>query len=87
MVRRSPPPITLAELRNGTSWVWVYCEKCPHRSALALAAPIIYFGPEASSDVLRRGSRCRKCGHRGASLKLPSWVDSVIGEEPFPAAG
>jgi hypothetical protein len=29
-------------------------------------------GADASSDVLRRNSRCSRCGHHGALLQLPS---------------
>ena len=33
---------------------------------------------------LRRSARCSKCGAKGASLMLPSWVSTTIGFAPFP---
>jgi hypothetical protein len=33
-------------------------------------------GPDASSDMLRRSARCSKCGAKGATLTLPSWVST-----------
>jgi hypothetical protein len=38
---------------------------------MAIAPLIIRWGPEASSDVLRR---CARCGSRGATLQHPSYV-------------
>jgi hypothetical protein len=34
--------------------------------------PIILWGFDAPSDVLRRRMRCTVCGRRGAGLRLPS---------------
>ena len=51
---------------------------------MALAPAIIRWGPDASSDVLRRRARCSKCGHKGATLQIPGWVGGEIGVAPFP---
>jgi hypothetical protein len=41
-------------------------------------------GPHASSDRLRKNLVCERCGHRGALLFHPSWVDMNVGWQPFP---
>jgi hypothetical protein len=66
--------------------VWVHCEArdCHHRSPLKLAEPIARYGEDMTSDVLRLKTRCSNCGTRGATLRLPSWVDSTTGHAPFP---
>jgi hypothetical protein len=45
---------------------------------------IIRWGPDASSDVLRRKARCIRCGRKGAMLTYPSWIGEDVGEQPFP---
>src|SRR6516164_8603401 len=44
----------------------------------------VRWGPDASSDVLRRSARCNKSGRKGAVLQHPSWAGMHIGFEPFP---
>ncbi len=85
--RRDPPgPVpTLAQLRRGTCWLWLYCRACPHSAPAALAPLIIRWGANASSDTLRRRARCMRCGGKGAMLMHPSWGDSQMGLQPFPA--
>jgi hypothetical protein len=51
---------------------------------LALAPFVIRWGAEASSNVMRERLRCAVCGHLGAVLQHPSWIDAQIGEQPFP---
>jgi hypothetical protein len=82
----SRPIPTLGQLAAQTSWVWVHCEArdCHHRSPLKLAEPIARYGEDMTSDVLRLKTRCSNCGTRGATLRLPSWVDSTTGHAPFP---
>ena len=53
--------------------MWVYCERCQHRSPTALAPSIIRWGPEASSDLLRRSARCTECGGKGATIHIQGW--------------
>ena len=80
------PVTTLGQLaKQPPRWVWIYCENtaCLHYSAVALIPFIIRWGPNASSDRLRR-LRCKKCGHRNASLKTASWGDNQTGYAPFP---
>jgi hypothetical protein len=42
------------------------------------------WGPDTSSDMLRRSARCTKCDRKGAVLQHPSWAGIHIGFEPFP---
>jgi hypothetical protein len=53
---------------------------------MAFAPLIIRWGPDASSDVLRRNARCTRCGRKGAMLTHPSWISEDVGEQPFPVA-
>ena len=82
-----PGPIpTLGELARQALWVHVYCEArdCHHRSPMRLADVIARFGENASSDVLRTKTRSVACGALGATIRLPSWVNSEVGIAPFP---
>jgi hypothetical protein len=85
------PPPTLAQLHSLAHWVWLCCEgkkadgrQCWHQGRVLLVLPEILYGVGASSDRLRLKARCRACGSRGASLRIPSWVDPDTGVEPFP---
>jgi hypothetical protein len=51
---------------------------------MAFAAPVILWGADAPSDVLRQCARCIACSNRGASLKHPTWGGNNIGFLPFP---
>jgi len=51
---------------------------------MMLAQFIIRWGPEASSDLLRKNARCTECGHKGATLSHPGWGGSQRGFLPFP---
>lgn len=64
--------------------MWVYCNACGRGVATALAPLIIRFGPDASGDVIRKGARCQACGGKGAMLMHPSWVNTIVGWDPFP---
>jgi hypothetical protein len=79
------PRPTLGQLQRATPWVWVYCDRCLHRSPLACAVAVIRWGPQESSDKLRRCARCTACGHKGATIQHPSWVGEHVGFAPFPA--
>ena len=83
MKTETPRP-TLEQLRRGTPWCWVVCEYCMHRKPVAFVPFIIRWGPDASSDMLRRSARCTKCGRKGAALQHPSWAGMDVGFEPFP---
>lgn len=69
-------------------WVRVYClgRDCNHSAPMALTPLVIRWGFGVSSDRLRQCARCTACGHRGAELKTPGWVDMIVGPEPFPVA-
>ena len=86
MDTRPPPPIaTLGQLHSGQPhWFWAHCGMCSRQRAIPLAPFVIRWGTDASSDMLRRNLTCSHCGHRGASLQHPSWVDTQIGVQPFP---
>jgi hypothetical protein len=36
------------------------------------------------ADVLRRAGRCTVCGHKGATLRHPTWKNHNVGVVPFP---
>jgi hypothetical protein len=76
---------TLGDLHRATPWLWLYCEKCRHSAPIACVVPVIRWGPDISSDKLRRCARCTSCGHRGATLQHPGWGGADIGFLPFPA--
>jgi hypothetical protein len=65
-----PPraPLTLAELRKNCCWVWAYCGKsgCGGSAPIAIAPFIIRWGPDASSDLIRRSLRCARYGGKVA---------------------
>lgn len=86
MISRQPSPVpTLGQLRRESPWLRMFCAGgCGHHRPVALAPFIIRWGADASSAVLRRTARCSVCGHKGATLQHPSWVNSLIGFEPFP---
>ena len=84
MKRPQGPVPTLGELQESTSWFWLWCERCQHSAPIKFAPLIERWGADASSDKLRRGARCTVCGHKGATLQHPGWVDSVVGFQPFP---
>jgi hypothetical protein len=61
-MKPAPPVPTLEQLRRDCHWCWVVCERCLHRRAVAFVPLIIRWGPDTSSDALRRSARCGKCG-------------------------
>ena len=82
-----PGPVpTLEDIGRDAPWVWVNCARtgCYHRAPMKLAPLIERWGPGTSSDKLRHSARCAKCGHRGATLTTPSWINSLVGIAPFP---
>ena len=85
MKTETPRP-TLEQLRRGTPWCWIVCEHCMHRKPVALVPFIIRWGPDASSDMLRRSARCSSCGRKGAALQHPSRAGMHVGFEPFPSS-
>jgi hypothetical protein len=48
-------------------WLWLLCNSCGHRVAVALVPYVIRWGADASSDLLREHARCSVCGQRGAT--------------------
>lgn len=85
--RRSDDQVaTLGEIHKAPGWVWVYCEKigCRHKRAVPLAPFVIRYGARASGNRLRRALRCTRCGAKGATIQMPSWVSLKIGSEAFP---
>jgi hypothetical protein len=84
---RAPPPIPTLESFS-PPWVWIDCTNtaanCHHSAPMAVTPLVIRWGFGTSSDKLRASARCTKCGHKGASLRAPSWKDSVVGVQPFP---
>ena len=78
-MRADTPVPTLEQLRRGHPWCWVVCEHCSHRTPVAFVPLIIRWGPDASSDMLRRSARGNKCGRKGAVLQHPSWAGMDLG--------
>lgn len=82
------PSPTLTEIMEGVGvdWVWLYCTgpTCHHKAPLKLSIAIEQYGPDASSDVLRRNARCARCGHKGATIMNPSWGGEQVGWVPYP---
>jgi hypothetical protein len=74
----------LKSLQHEPGWHWAVCPRCNHRRPLAIAPFVIRWGPDAPGDLLRRSLICERCGHRGALLYHPSWVDMVKGWEAWP---
>jgi len=76
---------TIGDLQESPGWVWVCCEagNCNHAAPVTMAQFVIRWGPQASSNRLRREARCKRCGHRGASLRCPSWITG-LGMAPLP---
>lgn len=77
---------TIGELRRECTWIWINCHgrNCSHSRPMALAPLIIRWGPDASSDMIRRNARCERCGGRGATIQGPSWGGQTLPELPFP---
>jgi hypothetical protein len=86
MKREKITPPTLEEMRKSTPWLWVHCanSRCLRTVPMALTPLIIRWGPNASSDVLRRAGRCTRCGHRWVTLQIPGWAGAHVGVAPFP---
>jgi hypothetical protein len=57
---------------------------CTHKAPMAFVPLIIRWGPDTSSDRLRKSARCTRCGGKGAMLMHPSYVDRIVGFQPFP---
>jgi hypothetical protein len=85
-MKSKPQAPTLEQLRRGTPWCWVVCEHCLHRRAIAFVPLIIRWGPDTSSDLLRRSARCTECGRKGAVFQHPSWAGMDIEWVPFPVS-
>jgi putative SOS response-associated peptidase YedK len=70
---RQPRP-TIGQLWTFNPWVWLYCEtpRCRHYTAIPLAPLIIRWGRNATSDMLRSGFRCSRCGRQVTSIRTPS---------------
>jgi hypothetical protein len=77
---------TLGQLQRSHCWWRIYCGSgtCTHCAPVALALFVIRWGADASSDMLRRAGRCTACGHKGATLRYPTWRNHNVGVAPFP---
>jgi hypothetical protein len=75
---------TLKQLQRAPGWHWAYCSHCHHSEPLAIAPFVIRWGPDTSSDYLRKNLVCARCRRRGAELYHPSWVNRIVGWQPFP---
>jgi hypothetical protein len=73
----------LGDLDRATPWLWLHCEKCQHYAPLACAVPVVRWGADASSDVLRERALHRLRGAKGATIQHPGWAGEHIGFLPF----
>jgi hypothetical protein len=80
-MKPEPPRPILEQLRRATPWCWVVCEHSMHRRPLAFLPFIIRWGPDASSDMLRRSvHQVRPQGRCFAAPELgrqSCWVRAV----------
>ena len=78
---------TLANMHRDAPWVWMHCARndCYHHAPIKLDPLIERWGSGVSSNKLRRSALCTKCGHKGASLTLPS-AGAERGWYPFPVS-
>jgi hypothetical protein len=67
-MQRTPAATTVEQLRRGSPWCCVVCERCLHRWAIASVPLIIGWGADTSSDMLRRSGSARICDRKGATL-------------------
>jgi hypothetical protein len=82
----APPVPTLAELRSASPWFWVYCKQndCTHKAPMAFVPLIIRRGPDTSSADYASRPAVPAAAEKGATLLHPSYVDRVVGFQPFP---
>jgi hypothetical protein len=75
-------------MHRAAPWVWMHYARngCYHHAPIKLDSLIERWGSAASADKLRRNARCAKCGHKGATLSVPS-CGPGCGDAPFPAQG
>jgi hypothetical protein len=62
---------TLGQIFAPPSWMSIYFTNamfCCHSKKVPLAAFVIRYGSDASSDIIRRRARCTACGTKGATL-------------------
>jgi hypothetical protein len=67
----------LGELQRFSYWWWLPCERCRHSVRTALAAPIILWGADAPSDVLRQGARYTAWGGKLAASGMGEHADGL----------
>ena len=83
-------PPTRAELRRHQCWVWIHGKLgCLRRAPMTLAPAIIYWGPDASSDLLRERVRCSDPAPQGPRLSVVAVAVEaiVVAAPPVGAAG
>jgi hypothetical protein len=79
-VRPRPPAPqvpTLGQLLHQPYWLWLRCDACGHRVAVALVPFVIRWGADASSDVLRTQARCTSADDMGRACSIqagPTWL-------------
>lgn len=80
------PVPTLRDMHRIAPWLWVGCRAtgCHHDRPVMIVHLMIALGVDASSDAVRARAVCPECGHRGATLQVPSHANSHVGLAPFP---
>ena len=80
------PVPTLAEMHTLSPWFWINCGNyhCRHSRPVLIVHLMIALGVHASTDNVRAQSVCETCGHKGATIQVPSYKGSHVGLAPFP---
>ena len=73
MQRKLPRP-TLVQLYRGAPWWWLDLWALLHGAPMALVPFMNRWGPDTSSDRLRRSARCEECGAKGATSEASELV-------------
>jgi len=85
-MRDQPRPLLGSYSTSDPDWAWFYCDNpaCTYRKAIRYATLIERHGPSIGMDAILSRMRCPECGHRGATMRVPSWSKDGTGFTPFP---
>jgi hypothetical protein len=78
---------TLGQIHRPPGWLWLHCTRyvplCQHRAPMAIAPFVIRWGPDASSDMLRRyalhrvRAQGRDAARSGMGVLRRRWLSTV----------
>ena len=86
MHRSIPRPSLGSYANDNPDWAWFYCDTitCTYHAAIRFRTLIDKHGPDIGMDAILGRMRCPRCGHRGATMRAPSWGADGKGFTPFP---